>query len=184
MSQSASRMGAGAGSGARFRVGLRIGLAAAAMLGLADGAANADGLLATHRIPAALANEAVAAAVAACVQQHYTEAAVVVDADGVRIAELRGDGAGAHTLDSAFYKAYTAASFKADSTALVERAKTNPTLQTLLNRLPNTVAAGGGIVIKAGDEAVGAIGAAGAPAFELDDGCAKAGLAAIADRLK
>jgi uncharacterized protein GlcG (DUF336 family) len=31
---------------------------------------------------------------------------------------------------------------------------------------------------------VGAIGAAGAPGFQLDDACAKAGVAKIADRLK
>src|SRR5579862_974433 len=86
-------------------------------------AAGADGLIAAHKIPAALASEAAAEAVAACAKQNYAETAVVVDTDGVRIALLRGDGAGAHTLDSAFYKAYTAASFKADSTAVVERAK-------------------------------------------------------------
>jgi uncharacterized protein GlcG (DUF336 family) len=159
-------------------------LAAALFAGLSAVPASADGLIAAHKIPAALANEAVAETVAACAAQHYTETAVVVDADGVRLAVLRGDGAGAHTLDSAFFKAYTAASFKADSTAVVERAKTNPSLQKLLEKLPNTVEAGGGLVIKAGDEVIGAIGAAGAPGFDLDDTCAKAGLDKIRDRLK
>lgn len=144
----------------------------------------ADGLIAAHRLPATLANAAAAAVVAACAKQNYTETAVVVDADGVRIALLRGDGAGAHTLDSAYYKAYTAASFKADSTAVVERAKTNPTLMTLLTKLPNVVAAGGGLVIKTGNETIGAIGAAGAPGFDLDDACAKAGLDTIMAGLK
>jgi uncharacterized protein GlcG (DUF336 family) len=144
----------------------------------------ADGLIAAHKIPAALANEAVAETVAACAKQNYAETAVVVDVDGVRIALLRGDGAGAHTLDSAYYKAYTAASFKADSTAVVERAKANPTLQKLLEKLPYTVEAGGGLVIKLDNEVLGAIGAAGAPGFDLDDACAKAGLDKIRDRLK
>ena len=146
--------------------------------------AHAQGLISTHRIPAELAGEAVMAAVAKCAGQGYAETAVLVDADGVRQAVLRGDKAGGHTLDSAFSKAYTAASFKADTSALVERSKTNPALANLLNRLPNLVLFGGGIVIKAGDEVVGAIGAAGAPGAELDDACARAGLEKIQDQLK
>ena len=43
---------------------------------------------------------------------------------------------------------------------------------------------GGGIVIKVGNEVVGAIGAAGAPGANLDDACARAGLDKIRDRLK
>ena len=42
----------------------------------------------------------------------YAETGVLVDADGVQQAVLRGNRAGAHTLDSAFAKAYTSASFK------------------------------------------------------------------------
>ncbi len=139
--------------------------------------------LETHRIPAALALEAVAEVVAECARQGYTETAVLVDVDGVRQAVLRGDRAGAHTLDSAFEKAYTAASFKSDTSALVERAKTAP-IATLLAKLPNTLLFGGGLVIKFGDELIGAIGASGAPGADLDDGCSRAGLEKIRDRLK
>src|ERR1700683_2441507 len=77
----------------------------------------------THRIPAALAVEAASETVAACAKQGYHETAQVVDADGVVIATMRGDVAGAHTLNSALYKAYTAASFKSDTLALAARAK-------------------------------------------------------------
>ena len=55
--------------------------------------ASAD-TLQTHRIPAALAVEAATEAVDACAKQGYRETAVVVDADGVTIAAVRGDGAG------------------------------------------------------------------------------------------
>jgi len=136
--------------------------------------------LSTRHIPAALALEAVAA----CEKQGYAETAAVVDADGVRQAVLRGDRAGPHTLDSAFEKAYTSASFKSDTGALVERAKTSAALSSLLAKLPNTVQAGGGLVIKIDDEVVGAIGASGAPGADLDDACARAGLDKIRDRLK
>jgi len=145
--------------------------------------AQAQGLATTHRISADLANQAVAAAVAKCASQGYAETATLVDADGVLQAELRGDRAGAHSLDSAFSKAYTAASFKTNTSALVERAKTNPVLANLF-KLPHLLLLGGGIVIKVGDELVGAIGAAGAPGADLDDACAEAGLEKIKDQLK
>ena len=145
--------------------------------------AHAQGLLQTKRISADLANQAVAAAVAKCASQGYAETAVLVDADGVQQAVLRGDRAGAHTLDSAFYKAFTSASFKTDTTALVERSKTVPVLANLF-KLPHLLLLGGGIVIKLGDEVVGGIGAAGAPGGDLDDACAHAGFDKIKDQLK
>ncbi len=141
-------------------------------------------LLSTRRIPAEAANQAVAEAVASCAKQGYNETAVLVDADGVRQAVLRGDRAGSHTLDSAFDKAYTAASFKADTSALFERAKTAPGFANLFTQVPHLILLGGGIVIKVGDEVVDAIGAAGAPGANLDDGCARAGLEKIQAQLK
>ncbi len=146
-------------------------------------AAHSEGLLPMHRISADLANQAVAAAVSKCASQGYAETAVLVDADGVQQAVLRGDRAGAHTLDSAFSKAFTAASFKTGTSALVERSKSSPVLANLF-KLPHLLLLGGGIVIKAGDEVVGAIGAAGAPGGDLDDACAQAGLDQIKDQLK
>jgi uncharacterized protein GlcG (DUF336 family) len=151
-------------------------LATMAIVGAAifQPASAADGLLSTHRLSAALANEAVAA----CVAQGYHESAVVVDADGVIQAVLRGDGTGVHSLDSAHDKAFTSASFKNDTLAMASRAA-----EPLFSKLPNLLLVGGGVAIKVGDETVGAIGAAGAPGGNLDDGCAKAGLAKIADQL-
>jgi uncharacterized protein GlcG (DUF336 family) len=138
--------------------------------------------LTTHRIPAALALEAAAETVAVCAKDGYRETAVVMDADGVTIAALRGDGAGVHSLDSAHDKAYTAVSFKNDTVALAERAKGEDSIAPLA-KLPHVMFFGGGIVIKRGDETIGSIGAAGAPGAKLDDACAKAGLEKIRDRL-
>jgi uncharacterized protein GlcG (DUF336 family) len=130
-----------------------------------------------------MASEIASEVVSSCAKQGYAETAVVVDADGVRQAVLRGDRAGSHTLDSANDKAYTAASFKSDTTALVERAKTTPGFSGLFG-LPHLLLFGGGVVIKVGDEVVGAIGAAGAPGANLDEACAKAGLDKVKDQLK
>jgi uncharacterized protein GlcG (DUF336 family) len=149
---------------------------------LAIPAARAD-LIVTHRIPASLANEAVGEAVASCAKQGYNETAVLVDADGVQQAVLRGDSAGVHTLENADHKAYTAASYKSDTGDLVERAKKTE-VSPALTRLPRLILSQGAVVIKIGAEVVGAIGASGAPGGEKDEACARAGLAKISDRLK
>jgi uncharacterized protein GlcG (DUF336 family) len=113
-------------------------------------AAPAQGLLTEHRLAAGLANEAVAEAVAACAKNGYTVTAIVVDIDGVRQAVLRGDGAPVHTLDSAYAKAYTAASLapvrKDDSTkAIFERLSKNPSTTASLGNLPNVTFTPGGV---------------------------------------
>jgi uncharacterized protein GlcG (DUF336 family) len=155
---------------------------ALAGLALTGSAAMADALP-THRIPAALAMEAAGETVLACAKQGYRETAVVLDADGATIAALRGDGAGIHTLDSAHDKAYTAVSFRSDTTVLAERAKGEDSISPL-SKLPHVMFFGGGVVINLADEPIGAIGAAGAPGAKFDDACAHAGLEKIRDRLK
>jgi uncharacterized protein GlcG (DUF336 family) len=162
-----------------------IAMPALAAAGIACGLAapaRADALV-THRIPAALAAEAAMEAVASCAKQGYRETAVVVDIDGAHQAEVRGDGAGIHSLDSANDKAYTAVTFRSDTLPLAERAK-EPGGITILAKLPHVMFFGGGVVIKMGDEVVGAIGASGAPGAKLDEACARAGVDKIKDRLK
>jgi uncharacterized protein GlcG (DUF336 family) len=172
------------GGGFRMKLFVAAALVIATPIAAALAPARADDVIVTHRLSAVLASEAVAEAVASCARQGYNESAVLVDADGVRQAVLRGDGAGSHTLDSANDKAYTAATFKADTTALVERAKTAAGFAALFTQIPHLVLFGGGIIIKLNNEVIGAIGAAGAPGADLDEACARAGLDKIRDRLK
>jgi uncharacterized protein GlcG (DUF336 family) len=157
-------------------------LAALSGAALIGSAAEAQTLLA-HRLPEALAVEAASETVEACAKQGYHETAQVVDADGVIIVTIRGDGAGAFTLDSAFYKAYTAASFKNDTLTLAERAKGEDSIAPL-SKLPHVMFFGGGVPVKLGDETIGAIGGSGAPGGKLDDACARAGLDKIKARLQ
>ncbi len=72
--------------------------------------AQAQGLVTIQKLSASLANELVGETVAVCAKKGYAVVAVVVDLDGVRQALLRGDGAPIHSVDNAFYKAYSAAS--------------------------------------------------------------------------
>jgi uncharacterized protein GlcG (DUF336 family) len=141
-------------------------------------------LITTHRIPAALALEAVGQAVATCTQRGFFETAVLVDADGVRQALLRGDGSGPHSLDSAFSKAYTSATMRTNTEAVVERAKTDPVVINILSKMPNMLLDGGGVVIRIKGEVIGAIAASGAPDGKVDEACAQAGLDRIMDRLQ
>ncbi len=67
--------------------------------------AQAQDVLSTHRLSAALAAEAVAEAVTACAKQGYKVTATIVDLDGVDQASLRGDGASMTTLGAAHDKA-------------------------------------------------------------------------------
>jgi uncharacterized protein GlcG (DUF336 family) len=151
--------------------------------------AQAQGLVMTQKLSAPLANELVGEAVATCAQQGYTVTAVVVDLDGVRQALLRGNGAPIHTLDNAFYKAYSAASltlaWKEDSTkAVADRIGKNPPTTVPQTPLPNVTYAVGGVTIMAGGGAIGAIGVSGAPGGQFDEACARAALAKIQDRMK
>jgi len=156
-------------------------VSASLLIGTAAWPAQLSAQSVVHRLNAELANEAVGAAVASCAQQGYAETAVVVDTDGVTQALLRGDGAGVHTLDSAHDKAYTSVTFKADTGALLDRAQA---LGMLVSRLPHLLLFQGGVVIRVGNEVIGAIGAAGAPGGKFDEDCARAGLDKIRDRLR
>ena len=150
----------------------------------------AQGLIIKKRLSAPLAMEAVMEAVEVCKKAGYAVTAIVVDTEGVRQAVLRGDGAVVHTLDSAYVKAYTAASLapvrKDGSTkALSERIAKTPGVSTAgLASLPNVNFTPGGVTIMAGEEAIGGIGVGGAPGGNFDHDCAVAALDKIKDRMK
>ena len=151
--------------------------------------AQAQGLVTTQKLSAPLANELVGQTVANCAEKGYMVTAIVVDLDGVRQALLRGNGAPIHSMDNAYFKAYTAASLtlarKEDSTkAVADRmAKAAPTTvpQT---PLPNVTYAQGGVAIMAGGATIGAIGVSGAPGGAIDEDCARTALAKIQGRMK
>jgi uncharacterized protein GlcG (DUF336 family) len=162
---------------------LAIGLAAFC------GAAQAQGIITTHKISAALANELVGESVAQCTKNGYKVVAVVVDLDGVRQALLRGDGAPIHSMDNAYYKAYTLASLglarKETSTKQIQdrMAKAQPSTVPVFP-LPNITYAQGALAIVANGETIGALGVSGAPGGNLDEDCARFALDKVKDRMK
>ncbi|HEY3642431.1 MAG TPA: heme-binding protein [Xanthobacteraceae bacterium] len=157
--------------------------AALALAASAPAAVRAEGLVSTKRLSASLAAELVLGAVTACAQKDYHVGAVVLDTSGVQQAALRGDGAAAQNVLNAIDKAYTAASFGMDTAELVERAKSGA-VSSAFAKVPHLLLNAGGVVIKVGDEVIGAIGVSGAPGGDNDVVCAKAALEKIKDRMK
>jgi uncharacterized protein GlcG (DUF336 family) len=170
----------------RFSAGLFILLF---LSGAAAAAEHAAGLVTAQKLSAALANELVGQAVAACAQKNIAVVAVVVDLDGVRQAMLRGDGAPIHSVDNAYYKAYSAASLtlsrKEESTKQVaDRIAKNPPSKVPQTQLPNISYSQGGLTLMAGGKAIGALGVSGAPGGNIDEECGRAALDKIRDRMK
>jgi uncharacterized protein GlcG (DUF336 family) len=129
-----------------------------------------------------LALELARAAMADCRQRGFQVAVAVVDRSGVTQVMLRDRFAGPHTPETATGKAWTAVSFRTNTTDLV--AATQPGLpQAGVRGLPRAVVLGGGVMVEAGGSLVGAIGVSGAPGGDADDACAKAGIEAVRDKL-
>ena len=152
-------------------------------LSLVATAASAQAVRTEKNISLELANQIAAATVASCSAAGYNVAAAVVDRAGSLRALQRADNAGPHTLSSSQAKAYTSASAKNTTTAMMEGAQKNPAGANLVY-MPGFLLLGGGVPIKVGNEVIGAVGVGGAPGGHLDEQCANAGIAKVADLLK
>ena len=131
----------------------------------------------------ALANQIATATVAACQASGYAVTATVVDrAGGVRAVQ-RADNAGPHTLAASQQKAWTTASAKNTTLAMMEAAQKNPAAANLVH-IPGYLLLGGGVPLKVGNEVIGAVGVGGAPGGHLDEQCALAALDQLKGELK
>jgi uncharacterized protein GlcG (DUF336 family) len=129
-----------------------------------------------------LALELAQATLADCRKRGFQVAVAVADRFGVPQVMLRDRFAGPHTPATAFGKAWTAVSFRTNTTDLV--GVTQPgSPQAGLRDLPGAVILGGGVMVEAGGALVGGVGVSGAPGGDADDACAKAGIAAVRDKL-
>lgn len=115
-------------------------------------------------------------AVAHCKSLGYLVSATVVDNAGNVKAVLRMDGAGAHTLDASKRKAFTSASAKNKTSAMLLASQSNPLAQNL-GEIEGFLLLGGGVPVSNSSGAtIGAIGVGGAPNGNLDEECAIAGI--------
>lgn len=166
---------------ARFNTFSNVVGAVAAIM--ASGTALAQqGTFPTRSLTPETALVAARAALESCRAQGYQVGVAVADRSGLVQVFLRDRFAGAHTVEVAANKAWTAASFRTATTELAEQTQPGRPMSGLRN-LPRFLAAGGGLVIEAGGSVFGAIAVSGAPGGDADDACAKAGIDAIRDRL-
>lgn len=151
---------------------------------LASGAMAADKMTTqTTTLTTAAAIQIAQAALDECKKGGYVVAVAVVDRGGVPLALLRDNLAGPHTPKTAIGKAWTAVSFRNNTSSLLElSAPGKPSAG--IRDLPGVVALGGGLTISARGILLGAVGVSGAPGGHLDDACGNAGIAAIQSALE
>lgn len=126
--------------------------------------------------------KAAQAALKTCRDAGFNTAVVVADRSGLPQVMIRDRFAGAHTPTTAAGKAWTAASFRTNTSDLIAPTQPGQPSQGIRD-LPGVVILGGGMLIEAKGSLVGTIGVSGAPTGAEDDRCAKAGIAAIQDSL-
>jgi uncharacterized protein GlcG (DUF336 family) len=129
-----------------------------------------------------VALELARAALADCRKRGYQVAVAVTDRFGLTQVVLRDRFAGPHTLTAAAGKAWTAATFRTNTSELIGIRQPGM-VQAGVRGLPGAVILGGGLMVESGGVLVGAIGVSGAPGGDADDACAKAGIEAIRDKL-
>lgn len=129
-----------------------------------------------------LALDLARAALQDCRARGYQVAVAVTDRFGLVQVVVRDRLAGQHTPDTAIGKARTAVSFRTDTLALARVTEAGQ-LNSGIRHLPGFVFIGGGVPVEAAGAIVGGVGISGAPGGEEDDACARAGIAAVEDRL-
>jgi uncharacterized protein GlcG (DUF336 family) len=146
-------------------------------------AASAQGTHSIKLLTPETALKAAQAALKKCRDDGFQATIAVVDRMGVTQVILRDRFAGAHTPRTARAKAYTAVSFRTNTTALAEATQAGRPSSGVRD-LPGVAALGGGLMIEAAGSLLGAIGVSGAPGGKEDDACAAAGIAAIRDDIE
>ena len=155
-------------------------LASASMLVAAPASAQAPQV--EKNISMAMAMAVMQGTLDQCTKDGFKVSVVIVDKAGNVAASVRGDGTNPHTMEFGRLKAYT--SRTRGQTSLEFMKVTSDPANAYLKQIPNTVAVGGGVPIKVGNEVIGAVGVSGAPGGEKDEVCANAGIAKVADALK
>ena len=145
--------------------------------------AQAQGVRSEKNMSLELANQIAAATVASCAAGNYAVTATVVDRAGGIRAVQRADNAGPHTLGASLQKAYTSASAKNTTLAIMEASQKNPAAANLVH-IPGYLLLGGGVPVRVGNEVIGAVGVGGAPGGHLDEACANAGIEKVKELLK
>lgn len=161
------------------------GLATAALMFVATAAtADDDNAFVDFQVlKPEVALEMAEAAMLYCREGGYQVGVTVTDRFGAPQVFLRDRFAGAHVYETAYRKAWTAVSFRTNTTDLAA-ATAGDSAASAIRHLSMALPLGGGLMVNNGDGAlVAGIGVSGAPDPALDDECAQAGIDAIEDQI-
>ena len=147
----------------------------------ASAAAFGQGVVMQRNLSLPMAKAIAEATLAACKAQGFNTSAVVVDRAGQVLVTLRDEQATIQTAEMARRKAYTARMFRV-STLEFQKRTVDPALAPQ-REVADILALGGGVPIQVGSDTIGGVGSSGS-SQETDDGCARAGVARVADLLK
>ena len=162
-----------------IRLTISAAVAVAVMLG---GRVDAQGVVMQRNLSLAMAKTIAEAALAECKSKGYNTSAAVVDRAGQVLVLMRDEQATAQTAEMARRKAYTARMFRITTQEFQKRTADDPG-RAAQRDLADILALSGGVPIQVGTDTIGAVGSAGST-LEIDDACAKAGIAKVADLLK
>ena len=147
--------------------------------------ARAQGLITQKAISLEMAQAIVQGTIERCCADGFHVSVTVVDGSGLLKAFLRDEGSGPHTIDLSRRKAYTALTFASRWKSSGEAAKAwNSTLGSPMPNIEGTTGVAGGVPIRVGNDAIGAVGVSGAVGGDKDEVCANAGIAKVTDKLK
>jgi uncharacterized protein GlcG (DUF336 family) len=162
---------------ARGRAMVAIGLAAVVSTDAAG-----QGVVTQRNLSLGLAKTIAEAAQAECQAKGFHTSVAVVDRAAQVLVILRDEQATAQTVDMARRKAYTARMFRIPTMEFQKRTAENPG-SAAQRDLADILALSGGVPIQIGNDTIGAVGSAGSN-LEMDDACARAGIAKVKDLLK
>jgi uncharacterized protein GlcG (DUF336 family) len=163
------------------RIGWAVALACG--LGTAGFADDDDAFVEFRVLKPEVALEMAQAALVSCREAGYQVGVTVVDRFGLPQAFLRDRFAGAHVYETSRRKAWTAVSFRTNTTDLAVTTQAGE-ISSGIRHLSEALPLGGGLVVSEGSGGIVAgIGVSGAPGPDLDDDCAQAGIDAIADKI-
>ena len=164
---------------------MRLFLMAGVLVAAMSSSAAAQGLVTQKALSMEMAQAVVQATVERCRAIGFRVSVTVVDSAGLMKAFVRDENTGPHTIDTSLRKAYTALTFASRYATSLEAATAwNSKLGSPMPNVEGTTGMGGGVPIKVGDVAIGAVGVSGAVGGDKDEICAKAGIEKIAHLLK
>ncbi|NOT25508.1 MAG: heme-binding protein [Acidobacteria bacterium] len=163
------------------RAALILGLFTA-MCTQSRGEAAAQSVVMQRTLSLGMAKTIAEATLAECKSKGYNTAAAVVDRAGQLLVLLRDEQATSQMAEMARRKAYTARMFRMTTQEFQKRTQEDPA-RAAQRDLVDILALSGGVPIQVDADTIGAVGSAGST-LDVDDGCAKAGVAKVAHLLK